>query len=228
MAGFFYSGVKDITICYHCGLALRDWHSLFLEDDASIFGGNGNRNPAREHVFWNRPCEWVCTYQDNNTSSSPYIPRTIPAVRIIPTDGVGGFLRRHILRPRDENDRSVFVEEDYPPRAQMMNFHDASDVMRREIREYCSFAQTLEESYASVTEMLEKMRNSWEFGRCIIKAMTYTSSEDDSERSNLAQRLDETIECINNAIRKHHLQRLTTAAETATTSQNIPVDNNIV
>jgi baculoviral IAP repeat-containing protein 7/8 len=46
-AGFFYTGRGDCTICYHCGIGLKDW-----------FGGD---DPWEEHAkfFYKRKCKFV-------------------------------------------------------------------------------------------------------------------------------------------------------------------------
>lgn len=41
-AGFFYSEIRDITICFFCGLALCDW----IRSD----------NPWDEHIAWAETC----------------------------------------------------------------------------------------------------------------------------------------------------------------------------
>lgn len=44
-AGFFYTGHRDRTVCFHCGGGLKDW-----EDDD---------NPWQQHVQWFSQCAYV-------------------------------------------------------------------------------------------------------------------------------------------------------------------------
>lgn len=44
VSGFFYVGVRDITICYHCGLALTGWNEIL------------SNTPIHEHLFYNPEC----------------------------------------------------------------------------------------------------------------------------------------------------------------------------
>lgn len=77
--------------------------------------GGVYRNPtAREHVFWNRSCEWVCAYRGGKVIDA-YEPQTILAIRTIPIEGIDGFLRR-THEDDDNGGGSVMAEEkDYQP-----------------------------------------------------------------------------------------------------------------
>ncbi|XP_061178329.1 baculoviral IAP repeat-containing protein 7-B-like [Saccostrea echinata] len=46
-AGFYYRGVSDKTICFHCGLHFTNWDP---EDD-----------PYVEHAYWNPNCPYINT-----------------------------------------------------------------------------------------------------------------------------------------------------------------------
>lgn len=88
MLGFFYSGIGDITICYFCGLALRDWNIFFT---TKITAENRHRDimakrerqnvyPLLEHAFWNSRCtQCGCSIDFDVT----YVPRTVLAVRTV-------------------------------------------------------------------------------------------------------------------------------------------------
>lgn len=44
-AGFFYTGVGDRTMCFHCGGGLKDWEE--------------NDEPVQEHALWFSQCAYI-------------------------------------------------------------------------------------------------------------------------------------------------------------------------
>jgi len=44
-AGFFYTGIGDRVICFHCGLGLKDWAP--------------QDHPWQEHIQWNPSCTYI-------------------------------------------------------------------------------------------------------------------------------------------------------------------------
>lgn len=58
LAGFYYTGKKDQTLCYHCGVGLSDWD---IKDD-----------PWEKHAKWSEKCGYLI-----NTKGQEYINNII-------------------------------------------------------------------------------------------------------------------------------------------------------
>lgn len=54
-AGFFYTGVQDITMCYYCGGGLKEWEE--------------NDDPWQEHLRWFNLCPYVVMRFSNKKCS---------------------------------------------------------------------------------------------------------------------------------------------------------------
>lgn len=51
-AGFYFTGIKDNTICFQCNLGLRDWQ---LSD-----------NPWEQHAIWSKRCKFLIQTKGEN------------------------------------------------------------------------------------------------------------------------------------------------------------------
>lgn len=53
-AGFYYSGFSDQTLCYHCGIGLKNWEPKDV--------------PMQEHIKWSPECQFIKRIQTNKQS----------------------------------------------------------------------------------------------------------------------------------------------------------------
>ncbi|XP_061184442.1 putative inhibitor of apoptosis [Saccostrea echinata] len=64
-AGFYYRGVSDKTICFHCGMTLNLWEPT---DD-----------PYVEHAYWNPNCPYINTYEGREWVMNVFINHLLRA-----------------------------------------------------------------------------------------------------------------------------------------------------
>lgn len=91
VAGFFHIGIRNITVCYHCGLALCGWNTRNVV------------HALKEHYAWNGECCFIrCkssgfaptnlsrsstsddTLSSGTISSCPYLNNFVPTTSIVP------------------------------------------------------------------------------------------------------------------------------------------------
>lgn len=206
ISGFFYSGIRDLTICYYCGLALCNWSDACIRS----YSGNGCKSPAtREHLFWSKECPIAATVLSSSRKKEEYAvaPRTSPAFRIA------------------GDDATIAANLSTVTHGLFGRFQDMSTNLKREFDDYDKFLRVFRNCRTSVAIMIDNMYASVEKARCLIEAMTYDDESVVVATTETMTRLRETTESFESAIDEHHHRRRRTSSSPPTSSSSSSYDN---
>lgn len=201
-AGFFYTGVSDVCVCYNCGLALNNWAqnvSKCNERNAAkstYYITRRNVDPLSEHYFHDSECSYLNTlfYYPNNlysVSTKRQLPGNDEYVRAIKSnyEDVCSSLER---------ERMKLIEWMSASHTHMSKIRATLDKCLNTLHELNAYVPMIEystvdsaDTFASLLSMMKDVETAVTEQRTII---LYPSKEfNDSESNNVDESIDAQI-----------------------------------